>query len=146
MYGKIKTKKIKKMEQYSLPQFIEQEGKITFFLSYSQFFYLAGAGVICYILYYLVPQNIFYILAAIICIVAVALAFVKIEGAPLSSVILHSLGFSVKGKNYVWKKKEVPYPFKPIERIQMKKIEEKPTPSLQKTHLKKVQLKIETRS
>ena len=47
------------MEQYPVPQFIEQEGKIAFFLSFRQFFYLAGAGAICFILYYTLPPFIF---------------------------------------------------------------------------------------
>ena len=43
------------MEQYPIPQFIEQESKIASFISFRQFFYLVGAGVICFFLYFLLP-------------------------------------------------------------------------------------------
>ena len=88
------------MEQYPVPQFIEQEGRIAFFLSFRQFFYLIGAGVICFILYYILPRIIFYMAAIVICLAAVGLAFVTINGAPLSNILLASIGFSMGGKNY----------------------------------------------
>ena len=44
------------MEQYPIPQFIEQEGKIAFFISFRQFFYIVGAGAICFILYFALRQ------------------------------------------------------------------------------------------
>ena len=67
------------MEQYPIPQFIEQEGKIAFFLSFKQFFYLVGAGVVIFMLYYILPSFLFYLTAGITAIGGIALAFVTIK-------------------------------------------------------------------
>ena len=60
------------MERYPIPQFIEAEGKIAFFISFRQFFYLLGAGVICFILYWILPRVLFYLISCIIFIAKAA--------------------------------------------------------------------------
>jgi len=133
------------MERYPIPQFIEQEGKIAFFISFRQFFYLVGAGVICFILYYVLPFSIFIILAIAVFGGAAALAFVTINGVPILNMLLGSIGFAIAGKSYVWKKKESPYPFKPIARAKIKKIEEGPVLQAQASNLRKVNTMVETK-
>jgi len=123
------------MEQYPIPQFIEQESKIAFFISFRQFFYLVGAGVACFFLYFILPGFLFYLVAPIIFIATAVLAFGTIGGTPILNVILGSIGFSLGGKNYTWKKKESPYPFKPITRTQIKKIEQGPVLQAQVSQL-----------
>jgi len=134
------------MEQYPIPQFIEQEGKIAFFISFRQFFYLVGAGIACFFLYWVLPHIIFYIVAAVIFIVALALAFGTMNGAPILNVILGAIGFSIGGKDYTWKKKESPYPFKPIKRAQIKKIEQGPVLQAQTSQLKRTKTQVEMRT
>src|SRR3989344_3582590 len=93
------------MEQYPIPQFIEQEGKIAFFISFRQFFYLVGAGVICFILYFILPFFLFIILAFVIFGGAALLAFVTVNGVPVINTIFSSFGFLTGTKDYTWKKK-----------------------------------------
>lgn len=134
------------MEQYPVPQFIEQEGKIAFFLSFKQFFYLIGAGLICFVLYYILPRFMFYVAAVIILLAAAALAFITINGAPLSSILLASIGFSMGGKNYTWKKKESLYPFKTVKRPVIKKIEQGPVLKAQESQLRKTKTSVELKT
>ena len=134
------------MEQYPIPQFIEQEGKIAFFISFRQFFYLVGAGVICFFLYCILPKVIFYLVAAVLFIGAGTLAFATINGVPILNMILGAIGFSIGGKNYVWKKKESPYPFKPIKRTQIRKIEQGPVLQAQTSQLKRTKTQVELRT
>ena len=134
------------MEQYPIPQFIEQEGKIAFFISFRQFFYLVGAGVVCFILYYALPFFLFIMASFLIGAAAVVLAFVQINGVPIINMILASIGFMAGGKNYTWKKKESLYPFKPIKRAQIKKIEEGPVLKVQQSQLKKTKTEVELRT
>jgi len=134
------------MEQYPIPQFIEQEGKIAFFISFRQFFYLVGAGVVCFFLYYILPRILFFIASAVIVVGTLIVAFVTINGVPILNMILGSIGFAIGGKSYIWKKKESPYPFKPIKRTQLKKIEEGPVLQAQASQLKKIHTQIETRA
>ena len=134
------------MEQYPIPQFIETEGKIAFFISFRQFFYLVGAGVICFFLYWILPRILFYMAGAVIFIGAAILAFVTINGTPILNIILGAIGFSMGGKNYTWKKKESPYPFKPIRRAEIKKIEQGPVLQAQTSQLKRSKTQIEMRT
>jgi len=134
------------MEQYPIPQFIEQEGKIAFFISFRQFFYLVGAGIICFFLYFILPQVLFFLIAPVIFIATIILAFATVNGVPILNMILGAIGFSMGGKNYTWKKKESPYPFKPIKRTQIKKIEQGPVLQAQTSQLKKTRTQIETRA
>lgn len=134
------------MEQYPIPQFIEQESKIAFFISFRQFFYLVGAGLVCFFLYFLLPKALFYFFSMIIFIVAVILAFVTVGGTPVLNLILGSIGFSMGGKDYTWKKKESPYPFKPIKRTQIRKIEQGPVLQAQTSQLKKTKTMVEMRT
>jgi len=132
------------VEQYPIPQFIEQEGRIAFFISFRQFFYLVGAGVICFFLYFLLPRFLFLIFAIPIFTAAIALAFVTVNGVPLLNILLNSIGFATGAKDYTWKKKESPYPFKTIKRARIEKIEEGPVLKAQTSNLRKMHTNIET--
>lgn len=134
------------MEQYPIPQFIEQEGKIAFFMSFRQFFYLVGAGVLCFLLYFVLPRFLFVIFSIIISVCAVGLAFITINGAPVINILLNSFGFATGSKNYVWKKKESPYPFKTIKRVEIKKIEEGPALKIQQSRLRKIHTEVELKT
>ena len=134
------------MEQYPIPQFIEQESRIATFISFRQFFYLVGAGVVCFFLYFILPTILFFIVGGIVFIGAGTLAFGTIGGTPILNVLLGAVGFSMGGKNYTWKKKESPYPFKPIQRTQIKKIDQGPVLQAQVSQLKRTKTQVELRT
>lgn len=134
------------MEQYPIPQFIEQEGKIAFFISFRQFFYLVGAGAVCFILYWTLPRIVFLLVAPVIAIATIILAFVTINGVPILNMLLGAIGFSMHGKNYTWQKRESPYPFKPIKRTPIKKIEQGPVLQAQASQLKRTHTQVEMRT
>ncbi len=134
------------MEQYPIPQFIEAEGKIAFFISFRQFFYLAGAGVVCFFLYFILPKVLFLPVSVLLFLGTAVLAFVTVRGMPILNLILNAIGFSIGGKNYTWKKKESPYPFKPIRRTMLKKIDQGPVLQAQTSQLKKTHNTIEMRT
>ena len=134
------------MEPYPIPQFIEQEGKIAFFISFRQFFYLVGAGLICFMLYFVLPRFLFWIIGPAVFLVAAALAFITMNGVPIINMILSSIGFLSGTKDYTWKKKESPYPFKPIKRTLIKKIEQGPVLQAQTSQLRKTKTAMELRT
>jgi hypothetical protein len=135
------------MEQYPIPQFIESEGKIAFFISFRQFFYLVGAGLVCFFLYFAIGGGaIFNMIAIVIFAAAAVLAFGKIGGTPILDVMLGAIGFSMGGKNYTWQKKESPYPFKPIKKTQIHKIEQGPVLQAQASQLKKTKTFIDLKT
>ena len=100
------------MEQYPIPQFIEKEGKIIFFLTFRQFFLFIGGGLVCIAFYYLLPFILFVIFSILIIILVAIVAFLKIDNESVVKVLLNFIMYSTRSKNYTWKKKESPYPFK----------------------------------
>lgn len=134
------------MEQYPIPQFIEAESKIAFFISFRQFFYLVGAGMACFFLYFILPRFLFILLAPIIAIGTIILAFATVNGVPILNMILGAIGFSMGGKNYTWQKKESPYPFKPIARTQIQKIDRGPVLQAQTSQLKKIKTQVDMKT
>lgn len=134
------------MEQYPIPQFIEAEGKIAFFISFRQFFYLVGAGAICFVLYFMLPFFLFVIAAIVIVGAAVVLAFVTMNGVPIINMILGSIGFMSGAKNYTWKKKETLYPFHAVKRAEIRKIETGPVLHAQESRLRRIRTDVELKT
>ena len=132
------------MEQYPVPQFIEEEAKMAFFLTVKQFVYIVIAGAIIFVLYATLPFFLFVIASIIIVGVAGSFGFLKIDGVPVLTIILNSFGFITGTKNYTWRKKESLYPFKTIRKAEIKKIDEDEALKIgQKSGLKKLKTKVE---
>jgi len=135
------------MEQYPVPQFIEEEARMAFFLTVRQFIYIVVAGALLFILYAILPFFLFVVAAIVIGGAAIVLGFVKVEGIPILTIMLNSIGFLTGTKNYTWKKKESLYPFKTIHRAEIKKVEEeKVLGAGQKSGLKKLRTKVELKT
>lgn len=92
------------MPEYSVPQFIEDEAKIIFFLTFRQFFIIVGGGVLCFVSYLILPTSIFFMAALLIIALVGIIAFVKIDGDSVVKIAMHFIGFSMGSKNYTWKK------------------------------------------
>jgi hypothetical protein len=90
--------------QFQVPQFIDIEDKVIGPFTIRQFLYLAGAGVIIFILYKVLSVTITVILAIPIIVIAAALGFYKPNNQPLMVLIKSFLGFLRKPDFYVWKK------------------------------------------
>jgi hypothetical protein len=76
------------MAQYPIPQFIEEEGKIVFFLTFRQFFLLVGGGLACLGLYFFLPFTFFVMGSIVIGGLAMAIAFVKINNMSIPAIVL----------------------------------------------------------
>ncbi len=100
------------MAQYPIPQFIEAEGKIISFLTFRQFFILVGGGAICALFYYTLPFFIFATGSIFVAIITAAVAVLKVDNDSIVTVVRNALGYFIASKNYIWKKKEAPYPLK----------------------------------
>ncbi len=92
------------MAQYPIPQFIEEESKIVFFLTFRQFFLLVGGGVVCFIMFLTLPVYLFVIFSLVVAILVVAIAFIRINNQSVIKAVFNYFGFMTGPKNYVWKK------------------------------------------
>jgi len=135
--------------QFTVPQFIEHEGKIFGPLTFKQFIFIGVAGAVCFALYFCIGKTnffLFLVLSIIILGIGTALAFLKIGGRNLPTILKNFLSFLVAPKIYLWQRKELPLKFI---RGTEKKVEvgTKPTSTLkfaEKSLLKKLSTQIET--
>jgi len=128
--------------QFKIPQFLERQPLIIGPLAFKQSLYFGVAILISFYLYSVAPFPIFLIVSIPLMSFAFSLAFIKIEGIPLSEVISQSFGFILSPKIYLWEKKENLRPIK----FKDQKQEEKKEKSLKvapKSILKELHSKIE---
>jgi hypothetical protein len=134
--------------RFTVPQFIEYEAKIVGPFTFRQFVYVGLAGAVCFVLYFTVPFSLFLISCFILGGGAMAFAFLKIGGRPLSTIIGNFLRFNLTPKMYIWRKKEAPITV--FKKEVKKKIEEKeeelPLKIAEKSQLKKLRTQIETKT
>ncbi len=136
------------MAQYPIPQFIEQEGKIIFFLTFRQFFMLVGGGALCALYFVLLPFYFFVMGSMITLAITAIIAFIKIDGFPVITTILNFAGFSVASKSYMWQKKEASYPFKIQKKPELGELQNTPTTApvkMQTSKLNDIKKLIETK-
>jgi hypothetical protein len=93
--------------QFQVPQFIDTEDKVVGPFSLRQFAYVGIAGVISAIFYFFVQTWLFIVMAIIFLGLAGVIAFVKINGQPVSKIITAALNFYWKPQVYVWKSETV---------------------------------------
>lgn len=134
--------------RFVVPQFIEYEAKIVGPLTFRQFVYIGIAAAICFILYFSMPFSLFIAACVVLGIGALALAFLKIGGRSLPTILANFLRFNLAPKMYIWKRKEqVITMFKKEEvKKEEEKEEELPLKIAEKSQLKKLHTKIETKT
>jgi hypothetical protein len=134
--------------RFTVPQFIEYETKLVGFLSFKQFLFIGAAGVICIVLFFLIGQAnlfLFLILAIIILGAGASLAFLKIGGRGLPTVLVNFFRFSIGSRFYIWKRKGALVSFSG--EAEFKKAEKNTEPSLKSngtSRLKKARTGLET--
>jgi len=92
------------MSEYPVPQFIESESKIIFFLTFRQFFIIVGGGALCFASYLTLPFIFFVIISVVITLIVIVVAFIKINNESVVKILLNFIGFSFGSKNYTWQK------------------------------------------
>ena len=99
--------------QFQTPQFIDVESKIVSFLTLKQFLYVAAAGGLIFLLFFVIGSTSFFLwmfLSVILMGIGIALAFGKYNGVPLPRIILLAMGFFWKPRLYLWQQQvAMPY-------------------------------------
>jgi len=137
--------------RFTVPQFIEYEMKIVGPLTFRQFIFVGIAGAIGFFLYYTLGKTNFFLFIVacfILGTVSIALAFLQIGGRSLPTILGNFLRFNLSPKIYLWRKKEMPViEFKKPTTAEVVEDEvELPLKIAEKSRLKKIKTKIETRT
>ena len=92
--------------RFTVPQFIEHEAKIVGPLTFRQFVFVGVAVAVCFVFYFSFPFTTFLMVSMVLIGAALCLAFLKVNGKPLPSLLFDFLKFTIEPKMYVWKKRE----------------------------------------
>ncbi|TSD03179.1 MAG: Uncharacterized protein Athens071416_240 [Parcubacteria group bacterium Athens0714_16] len=92
--------------KYQVPQFIDVEDKIFGPLTFKQFVYLAGGAGLSFALYSILPLFVAIIIIAPVAILALALAFYKVNEKPFIFMLGSALKYFTSSKLYIWKKRD----------------------------------------
>jgi len=92
------------MATFQVPQFIDIEDKIIGPLTLKQFLFLAGAGLLIFLLYSILQFWFWIMVSIIIAAVGLGFAFVKVNGQNLSRVVWNGFRYLLRPRLYVWQR------------------------------------------
>lgn len=135
--------------RFQVPQFIDYEIRIIGPFTFKQFMFLAIAGGFCFILYFTISFGKFLLATIVIMGTSMTLAFVKVGGRSLPTLLTNFFYFSLSPRIYLWKKKEMTPKFvnvKKIEKTEKKEVEKDTLPLkiAEGSRLKNLSTQIET--
>lgn len=93
--------------RFQVPQFIDVEDKIFGPFTLKQFIYLAGGASVAVVGVVFFGLFLGLLVASPIVILAVALAFYKVNNRPFVNFLESAFKYSLKDKLYIWNKKEL---------------------------------------
>ncbi len=120
------------MPQFQVPQFIETESKIVGPLTLKQFLYIGGAGLISFLLFFVLKFFVWVILTLLVGGLAAAFAFFRYNGRPLPVILKSALLYYWNPKLYLWQREEAT---PSVPNIQIPAIRENPTSKLKSSWL-----------
>ncbi|HUO56278.1 MAG TPA: PrgI family protein [Candidatus Paceibacterota bacterium] len=94
--------------QFQVPQFIEVEDRIFGPLTFRQFVYLGGGAGFSYILFRVLPLFVAVPFILIAAALALALAFMKINGRPFNLALEYAFYFIIHSRLYLWNNERKP--------------------------------------
>ncbi|MBI2625783.1 PrgI family protein [Candidatus Parcubacteria bacterium] len=89
--------------QFQVPQFIEVEDRVVGPLTWRQFVYVAGAGGVLFLLWFILEVAVWFIAAVLIGGLALVAAFLRVNGRPFLFFLASVFGFAAKPRRYIWR-------------------------------------------
>jgi len=89
---------------FQIPQFIEQKAKIIGPLTLIQFLYLAAAGGLIFAFFYVFNFFLWILFSLVVFVIAVAFAFLKINGQDLPKIFVSAFSFIWRPRIYTWQR------------------------------------------
>ena len=93
------------VRQYQIPQFITVEDKVVGPFSMKQFAFVGVALFVVILANYFLTTFFFIVVSIPTVIIALGMAFIKIDSQPLPVILKHGFFFMVRPRLYVWKQK-----------------------------------------
>lgn len=90
--------------QFQVPQYYEVKEKIVGPLTIRQFLYLAAAGGLSFLLFFVLELWLWLVLSALFVGLTASLAFVEINGRPLTKIIWSAFFYYWRPRLYLWQR------------------------------------------
>lgn len=103
------------MAQFQTPQFIEREAKIIGPITFRQASYIGIPLAVIFALYFILAADnflLFIFISILLQGAGVALAFMKVQGKTIPTILMNALFFFVKPRIYVWQRGNTKLHFK----------------------------------
>ncbi len=94
-------------QQFQVPQFIEHEARLIGPLSVKQTVVLGLLGAVLFIFWFLVEKWLFFLLAFPFSLIALLIAFMKVNGRPVLDFFTAFFSFFVSPQLFIWQKREL---------------------------------------
>lgn len=92
------------MATFQVPQFIEQRAKIIGPFTIEQFLYIAAAGILSFLAFYLFNFFLWLVVTVFFGGIALAFAFVKINGENLPQILRSAFNYYLRPRTYTWQR------------------------------------------
>ena len=115
------------MAQFQTPQFIEREAKVIGPLTFRRAAYIGTPLIVIFALWFMIAANNFMVFGLISVLLegaGVALAFMKVEGKSIPSVMINALFFFTRPRTFVWKRGDTKLRYKKMEYVNLTENEE----------------------
>ena len=129
--------------QFRVPKYLERESTIAFGLTFKNLAVLGGAGLLLFLLFYVVPRIVFIFLFLIIGGGLFVFNFVKIRGQSLFETMSHASGFVFSKRVFIWQKKPGIHPIKVIKKKKQEDKKRAPLRVAPKSQLGDIRSKID---
>jgi hypothetical protein len=135
--------------EFPIPQFVEREPKIIGPFTFHQLVFVAVAGGACFFLYFLIGKInmlLFILIAFFLMSCSVLLAFLKIQGYSLPTIIRNFFVYMVTPKIFLWYRKIVLPKVSKIKKFEKAEVpEETPLKIVKESSLQKLSTQVETK-
>lgn len=122
------------MAQFPVPQFIDRETRLLGPLTVRQTIIFGVIGVILFTLYFVINVYLLVTVGAVFVAFGLVLAFLKINGRPLSAFLFSYLGYFINPKRYIWSKGK-----NKIKTTRPEKAQKKQVPQIKKISQKEIE-------
>jgi len=92
------------MAQFQVPQYYEVKEKIVGPLTLQQFFYIAAACGLSFLLFFIFALWLWFIVSAILIGAACALALIEINGQSLTKILISAFFYYWRPRIYLWQR------------------------------------------
>lgn len=136
------------MAKFIVPLFITRQSKVIGPFTFAQFVFVASAGGICLLLFFLFGgknTGVLIIVSILLVGTSLALAFMKVGGYPLPMIFKNFFNYTLMPKIFTWQRKLIPPKISKVRRFEKTEVKETSLKIIKESSLHKLLTQVETK-